>query len=108
MLPWELTVPLQVLFASSTDEGVVLDCVVADEVVASSSLRIPPGSPFSLLIEHASVRPGGLGAADHPDAALQMLEHWCAAGVVVEATTSSTGKCLVLHHDRDRLVLEIR
>ncbi len=54
MLPWELTVPVQVLFASPTSDGVVLDCTVAEEVVTGSSLRIPSGSPFSLLIDSRS------------------------------------------------------
>ena len=45
ILPWELTVPVQVLFASATSDGVLLDCTVAEEVVTGSSLRIPSGSP---------------------------------------------------------------
>jgi hypothetical protein len=107
MLPWELTVPVQVLFASSTSDGVVLDCTVAEEVVTSSSLRIPSGSPFSLLIDSAADGPDPAGPDRGPDPALVLLERWCSAGVIVEATTSSTSKCLVLSHDEDRVVLEI-
>lgn len=106
MLPWELTVPVQVLFASATSDGVVLDCTVAEEVVTGSSLRIPSGSPFSLLIDSAH-GPGSIGPDRGPDPALVLLERWCSAGVIVEATTSSTSKCLVLSHDEDRVVLEI-
>ena len=110
MLPWELTVPVQVLFASPTSDGVVLDCTVAEEVVTGSSLRIPSGSPFSLLIDSAvnsAHGPGPIGQDRGPDPALVLLERWCSAGVIVEATTSSTSKCLVLSHDEDRVVLEI-
>ena len=114
MLPWEMTVPVQVLFASATSDGVVLDCTTAEEVVTGSSLRIPSGSPFSLLIDStvdsaddSADGPGPIRQDRGPDPALVLLERWCSAGVIVEATTSSTSKCLVLSHDEDRVVLEI-
>lgn len=102
----ELTVAVQVLFAAATDQGVVLDCTVAEDVVTSDSTHIPSGSPFSLLIDHdgADGREDG-GATGR--AAMALLERWCSDGVVVEATTSSHSRCLVLRHERDRLVLEV-
>ncbi len=102
----ELTVAVQVLFATATDHGVVLDCTVAEDVVTNDSTHIPSGSPFSLLIDHD-------GAGGHEDggatgrAAMALLERWCSDGVVVEATTSAHSRCLELRHDRDRLVLEV-
>ena len=102
----ELTVAVQVLFATSTEQGVVLDCTVAEDVVTNDSTHIPSGSPFSLVIDHdgAGGREDG-GATGH--AALALLERWCSDGVVVEATSSAHSRCLVLRHDRDRLVLEV-
>jgi hypothetical protein len=101
VLPWELTVPVQVVFASTTPDGVVLDCTVAEEVDTGSEVRIPSGAPFSLLID----RLDGDGAA--VVAAMHLLERWCSAGVVVQATTSSSSRALVLRHQRDEVVLEI-
>lgn len=95
----ELSVPVQVLFASSTAEGIVLDCTVAEEVVTAGPRPIPSGAPFSLVIER--LEPSG------EDAAMRLLERWCAASTVVEATTSSSSRWLVLSDAEDRLVLEI-
>ena len=95
MLPLELTVPVQVVFASSTAEGVLLDCTVAEEVVNG------PGPTVLVL------------AGNHGDeyegqvAAMRLLEDWCADGVVVQATTSASSRWMVLRHDRDQLLLEI-
>jgi hypothetical protein len=107
VLPWELTVPVQVLFASLGEDGLVVDCTVAEEVVTADSVRIPPGSPFSLVIDHQE--PGAVAPVGHrgADEVLSLLERWCSAGVVVQATTSSADRCLVLCHDRDQVVLEI-
>jgi CxxC motif-containing protein (DUF1111 family) len=102
----DLTLAVQVLFATPTEHGVVLDCTVAEDVTINDSTHIASGSPFSLLIDHDGG--DGLddgGAAGH--AALALLERWCSDGVVVEATSSANSRCLVLHHDRDRLVLEV-
>lgn len=101
---FELTVPVQVLFASDTADGVVLDCTVAEDVMTSDSVRIPSGSPFSLMIDHEGRRDGE-GPSSH--AAMVLLERWCSDGVIVQATTSSDSRCLVLRHQQDRLVLEV-
>lgn len=101
-----LTVAVQVLFASSTEEGVVLDCTVAEEVTTSDSVRIPSGSPFSLMIDH-DARRGTDDDGATSDAAMVLLERWCSDGVIVQATTSSDSRCLVLRHEQDRLVLEV-
>ncbi len=101
MLPLELTVPVQVVFASSTAEGVLLDCTVAEEVRCGGPVRIAPGSPFSLLIGHLDAD------LESGVAAMRLLEDWCADGVVVQATTSASSRWMVLRHDRDQLLLEI-
>lgn len=103
----ELRVAVQMLFTSSTEDGVVVDCTVAEEVVTESDRRIPPGSPFSLLID----APLPSSATDElhasADSAVLLLERWCDMGAVVEATTTGSDNCLVLCHLGDRVVLEI-
>ena len=97
----ELIVPVQLVFASSTDDGVVLDCTVVDDVVTDDTV-IPFGSPFTLWIDR--VDPDGRRPAAE---LLGLLRSWCASGVVVEATTSASSRQLRLRHAADEVVLEV-
>jgi len=96
----ELTVPVQMVFASVTPDGVVLDCMVATDVVAPGGVRIPDGVPFSLLID-------ARGAGRGSDRVMPMLQHWCSEDVVVDAVTFADNRTVLLRHDSDELVLEI-
>jgi hypothetical protein len=98
----QLTIPVQVLFTSVTDDGLVLDCTVAEEVRSQPDRHIPRGSPFSLVIEEAP----GVTAADRPRA-VDLIDQWCSDGVVVNAVTSPSSSVLVLRHGVDEVVLEI-
>lgn len=95
--PWEITIAVEVLFASRTDTGVLIDCALAQEMWVSGTPPIPAGAPFAL---HLGVQ--GSNAADE---ALAVLRQWSDAGALVQATTSSTDPQLVLRHHADELVL---
>lgn len=101
-MPGALTIPVQVVFTSVTDEGLILDCTVIEEVRSDGDRRIPSGSPFSLVIEEP-VDPVG---TDRPHA-VALLDRWCEDGVVVHAVTSDTSSRLVLRHGTDEVVLEV-
>ncbi len=101
MLPHELTVPVQVVFASPTADGVVLDCTVAASVVVPGGVRIPHGAPFSLVIDDRR------GAGREVDPLLAMLRRWCAQDVVVDAVTCDENRRVVLRHEAEELVLEV-
>lgn len=99
-LPWELTVAVEVLFASRTDHGVLLDCTLVDDVCVEGALRIPAGAPFALEV-------GRDHGPDVSTEALDVLRRWSHQSALVLATTSATDRSLVLRHDDDELVLQV-
>jgi hypothetical protein len=100
-LPWELTVAVEVLFASRTDHGVLLDCTLVHDVCVDGTVRIPAGAPFALEV----------GPDDHDRGvsteALEVLRRWSDQSALVLATTSATDRRMVLRHDGDELVLQV-
>lgn len=97
----DVSVPVQLVFASPTDEGLVLDCTLAADVHEPGHLPIPAGAPFSIVVDHRAHDP------EYSIAALELLGRWSATGVVVHATASATSSRLVLRHHNDELVLEL-
>lgn len=95
-----LTVPLQIVFVEVADRGVLLDCLVCDQVAAGPGRTISAGAPFCLVISSA-VRSGDL------ERALSILDRWCHDAEVVEATTRSTARSLSLKVGMDELVLDV-
>ncbi len=96
----EVTLPVQVLFATSCDEGIVIDAVVTAVPPARRMLHAGPGEPFSLLIRR-EVGPASL------DRALVLLHEWAHRGTLVVAVTSATAEQLVLRHEDDELQLSM-
>lgn len=100
-LPWELTVAVEVLFASRTDHGVLLDCTLVNDVCVEGALRIPAGAPFALEVGRDDRGP-------HVSTeVLDVLRRWSHQSALVLATTSATDRSLVLRHDDDELVLQV-
>lgn len=98
--PSELTVAVQVVFATVSDDGVLVDCMVAEEVSTVSGRRIRPGVPFSLMIDRM------VGESSMAQATA-VLDRWSRSSVIVQATTSSGSGLLVLRHDHEELVLQL-
>lgn len=100
MEPDELSVPLQVLFAETTDDGLLVDCVVAEQVSTPSGRTIAAGEPFSMVMTSGATPVDG-------DAVATMLRRWSEEGCLVDAASSGTGRYLVLRSGREELVLEV-
>lgn len=100
MEPAELCVPLQVLFTEPTDDGLLVDCVVADAVVTPSGRVISAGEPFSMVMSSTATSVDG-------EAVASMLRRWSDEGCLVDAASSGTGRYLVLRSGREELVLEV-
>lgn len=100
MEPDELSVPLQVLFAVPTDDGLLVDCVVAEEVSTPTGRTIQAGEPFSMVMTNGATTIDG-------DAVTTMLRRWSDEGCLVDAASSGTGRYLVLRSGREELVLEV-
>jgi hypothetical protein len=98
--PSDLSVPLQVLFAEVTDDGLLVDCVVAHQVTTSLGRTIRAGEPFSLVMSSG-------GSTVDGEAVTMMLRRWSDEGCVVDAASSGTGRYLVLRHGAEELVLEV-
>lgn len=96
-LPFEMTVPVEVLFASTTAAGLLLDCTLIEEFRVEGAPVIPAGAPFTLRADPDEHTPT-MGA-------LATLRRWCDENAPVLVTTSSKDRRLVLRHHDDELVL---
>lgn len=90
--------PVQVLFATTCPDGILVDAVVTGVPTAGTLTNAGAGEPFSFLVDR-SVGPEGLGRA------WLLLDEWARDGAPVLADTSTTAEHLVLRHDDDELQL---
>lgn len=94
------SVPLQVIFVEHRPDELVIDCVVAERVVAGPGRVIAAGTPFTIIVDPASVVGGS-------DAAVEVLGRWSATCHPVEASGSLALGVIRLQSEGQELVLDV-
>jgi hypothetical protein len=90
--------PVQILFATTVLDGILVDAVVTGVPSTRDPTHPGAGEPFSFLVDR-SVGAPGLARA------WTLLDEWARDRTTVLADTSSTAEQLVLRHDADELQL---
>ena len=94
------SVPLQVVMVEERADELVIDCLVAERIVAGPGRAISAGTPFTIIVNPTAVVGG-------TDAAIALLEHWSDTCGAVEATGSVSDGMIRLCAEGRELVLDV-
>jgi hypothetical protein len=81
-------------------DELVIDCLVAERIVAGPGRAIARGTPFTMIVNPAAVVGGTRDA-------IALLEHWSETCDAVEATGSLTDGMIRLRAEGRELVLDV-